>query len=84
MSHLPQVQNTAVTRRLSSTSIDPDRQTPVAKLRHCCRHCHHFLLWWRGQEPLASCSRAVRPTGGEGYGYGLESELSQASAGNSL
>ncbi|KAB0384104.1 hypothetical protein FD755_006021, partial [Muntiacus reevesi] len=59
MSHLPQVQNIAVTRRLSSTSVDPDRQTP---------------------EPPASCSRAVRPTGGEGHGYGLESELSQASA----
>ena len=44
MSHLPQVQNTAVARRLSSTSADPDGQTAVAKLRRCCCHCHHSLL----------------------------------------
>lgn len=44
MSHPPQVQNTAVARRLSSTSADPDGQTAVAKLRRCCCHCHHSLL----------------------------------------
>ena len=80
MSHLSQVQNIAVTWRLSSTSVDPDRQTLLPHSGAAAATAHHFLLRWRGQEPPESCSRAVHPTGAEGYGYGLHSELSQASA----
>lgn len=62
------------------------RQTP-AKLRRCCHlschgccRCHHFLLLRKGQEPLRPCAAAVLPQLERAYGYGPESELSQASA----
>lgn len=61
MSHLPQVQNTAVTRHLSSTSVDPDGQTPVAKLRHCCRHCHHFPRGGGDRSPLPPAAGLCAP-----------------------
>uniref|UniRef100_G3UFG3 RNA binding motif protein 4 n=1 Tax=Loxodonta africana TaxID=9785 RepID=G3UFG3_LOXAF len=67
----PQVQNTAMTSHLSSTSLNPyDRHLlPTSSSSY----------YGRDRSPLRRATAPV-PTVGEGYGYGHESALSQASA----
>ncbi|XP_075401435.1 RNA-binding protein 4B isoform X1 [Tenrec ecaudatus] len=87
VSHLPQVQNTAVTNQLNSTSVDPyDRHllpnssaaaTSAAMAAAAAATTSSY--YGRDRSPLRRAA-AVLPTVGEGYGYGPESELSQASA----
>lgn len=85
MSHLPQVQNTAVTRRLSSTSADPDQHllpnsgAAATSAAMAAAAATTSSYYGRDRSPLRR-GAAVLPTVGEGYGYGPESELSQASA----
>ena len=86
MSHLPQVQNTAVTSHLNSTSVDPyDRHllpnsgAAATSAAMAAAAATTSSYYGRDRSPLRR-GAAVLPTVGEGYGYGPESELSQASA----
>uniref|UniRef100_A0A6A1QEH2 Uncharacterized protein n=1 Tax=Balaenoptera physalus TaxID=9770 RepID=A0A6A1QEH2_BALPH len=75
---LPQVQSIAVTSHLNSTSVDPyDRHLwPNSGAAAAATTSSYY---GRDRSPLRRAA-AVLPTVGEGYGYGPESELSQASA----
>ncbi|KAB0407501.1 hypothetical protein E2I00_007675 [Balaenoptera physalus] len=86
MSHLPQVQSTAVTSHLNSTSVDPyDRHllpnsgAAATSAAMAAAAATTSSYYGRDRSPLRRAA-AVLPTVGEGYGYGPESELSQASA----
>lgn len=86
MSHLPQVQSTGVTSHLNSTSVDPyDRHllqnsgAAATSAAMAAAAATSSSYYGRDRSPLRRAA-AVLPTVGEGYGYGPESELSQASA----
>ena len=80
MSHLPQVQNTAVNSHLNSTSVDPyDRHLLPNSGPMAAAAATTSSYYGRDRSPLRRAA-PVLPTVGEGYGYGPESELSQASA----
>ncbi|XP_004627233.1 RNA-binding protein 4B isoform X1 [Octodon degus] len=86
MSHLPQVQSSAVTSHLNSTSVDPyDRHllpnsgAAATSAAMAAAAATSSSYYGRDRSPLRRAA-AVLPTVGEGYGYGPESELSQASA----
>ncbi|KAB0407483.1 hypothetical protein E2I00_007657, partial [Balaenoptera physalus] len=89
LSQLPQVQNTAMASHLTSTSLDPyDRHllptsgaaaatAAAAAAAAAAVTAASTSYYGRDRSPLR---RGPVPTVGEGYGYGHESELSQASA----
>lgn len=84
MSHLPQVQSSAVPSHLNSTSVDPyDRHllqnSGSAATSAAMAAAASSSYYGRDRSPLRR-NAAVLPTVGEGYGYGPESEMSQASA----
>ncbi|EHB09225.1 RNA-binding protein 4B [Heterocephalus glaber] len=76
MSHLPQVQSSAVTSHLNSTSVDPYDRHPLPNSGAAATFSSFY---GRDRSPLHRAA-AVLPTVGEGCGYGPESELTQASA----
>ena len=90
LSHLPQVQNTAMASHLTSTSLDPyDRHllptsgaaatAAAAAAAAAAVTAASTSYYGRDRSPLRRATAPV-PTVGEGYGYGHDSELSQASA----
>ncbi|KAM7329707.1 hypothetical protein ACRRTK_011320 [Alexandromys fortis] len=84
MSHLPQVQSSAVPSHLNSTSVDPyDRHllqnSGSAATSAAMAAAAPSSYYGRDRSPLRR-NAAVLPAVGEGYGYGPESEMSQASA----
>ncbi|XP_054426811.1 RNA-binding protein 4 isoform X3 [Pteronotus mesoamericanus] len=90
LSHLPQVQNTAMASHLTSTSLDPyDRHllptsgaaatAAAAAAAAAAVTAASTSYYGRDRSPLRRATGPV-PTVGEGYGYGHDSELSQASA----
>ncbi|XP_057629914.1 RNA-binding protein 4-like [Chionomys nivalis] len=84
LSQLPQVQNTAMTSHLTSTSLDPYNRhllPPSGAAAAAAAACTAASTSYYGRDrsPLR-CATGPVPTVGEGYGYGHDSELSQASA----
>ncbi|CAO2584221.1 RNA-binding protein 4, partial [Lemmus lemmus] len=85
LSQLPQVQNTAMASHLTSTSLDPYNRhllppsgaAAAAAAAACTAASTSY--YGRDRSPLR-CATGPVPTVGEGYGYGHDSELSQASA----
>ncbi|XP_036620558.1 RNA-binding protein 4B [Trichosurus vulpecula] len=90
LSQLPQVQNPAMSSHLTSTSLNPyDRHllptsgaaaaTAAVAAAAAAATAATSSYYGRDRSPLRRAAAAV-PTIGEGYGYGHENELSQASA----
>ncbi|XP_074128750.1 RNA-binding protein 4B isoform X1 [Sminthopsis crassicaudata] len=90
LSQLPQVQSPAMTSHLTSTSLNPyDRHllptsgaaaaTAAVAAAAAAATAATSSYYGRDRSPLRRAAAAV-PTIGEGYGYGHENELSQASA----